>query len=51
MTGLGPLRLTAGIAGDLHRASRAGRAGIMARRTARLQRLVTDARASSPLLP
>lgn len=48
MSGLGPLRLTAGIAWDLHRASRAGRAGIMARRTARLQRLVTDARASSP---
>jgi phenylacetate-coenzyme A ligase PaaK-like adenylate-forming protein len=44
----GPLGLTAGIAWDLHRASRAGPPGITARQTARLHRLLADAKATSP---
>ncbi|WP_087872592.1 phenylacetate--CoA ligase family protein [Arthrobacter globiformis] len=48
MSVTGPLGLTAGIAWDLHRASRAGRAGISARQTARLGSLLADARSGSP---
>lgn len=48
MSGKGPLGLTAGIAWDLHRASRAGPSGLTARQTDRLHRLLADAKARSP---